>query len=1056
MLNWIIEVSLRHRKLVLVLSALVAALGVYSVQHLSVDAFPDVTDVMVQINTVAPALGPAEVEQQISAKVEQVMGGLPRLKLVRSMSKFGLSQVTLVFEDGTDIYFARAQVLERLQAVELPQGLERPTMGPVATGLGEIYHFLVTAPGGDLGDTRTLTDWVIKPQLLSVPGVAEVNAWGGLEMQFQIVIDPMRLVKYGLAARDVVEAVERSNANVGGGLARASGEDLLVHGVGIVTNEAQIGAIPIRSEDGRSVRVRDVADVVRGHETRRGVVTADGRGEVVLGLGFMLMGENSHVVAGRLREKMEEVKKTLPEGTKIDVVYDRTDLVDHVIGTVKRNLFEGALLVIAVLFVFLGNFRAALIVAAAIPLSMLFAFSLMVRAGIAGTLMSLGALDFGLIVDSSVIMIENSVRHLGAAPPGQSVAEIVARASKEVRKPTMFGELIIMIVYLPILALEGVEGKLFKPMALTVVFALLGSMFFSLTLMPVLASLALGRSGRAHHEPWVVRVFKWMYRPLVRFTVDHPIVTISAALIAVAGTVPIAMGLGSVFVPKLDEGSIVINTVRFPGVSVDESVRIGTRIERLMLEQFPNEVARIWTRTGTPEVATDPMGLEVSDVFVMLRPRERWTAARTREELEQRMRGVLKSLPGMAFSFTQPIEMRFNEMISGVRTDVGVKVFGDEYDVLKELATKVQTILAGVRGAAEPAVEPVAGQPVLEVTLDQEALSRHGLQAKDVLDLVEAAGGLEVGEIRTGQRRLPLSIRLPEKFVNNVDVFSTLIVPTPDGQRLPLKSLAKVERLSGPLVINREWGKRRVVVTTNVVGRDLGSFVSEASERIEEKLGDELRKRGCRVEFGGQYENLVRASKTLSYVVPIALLLILVLVYSTYGNVRDSLRVFTGVPFSLVGGVLALHFRHMPLSISAGVGFIALAGVSVLADMVMVSTIRQILAQGVGVRQAVLAAAEQRLRPVLMTALVASLGFIPMAFNTGIGSEVQRPLATVVIGGLISSTILTLFVLPTLFAALRVRQRREPSPPERPAPGQAPGSEPGVHEPSAAPPAAKP
>jgi cobalt-zinc-cadmium resistance protein CzcA len=1024
MLNWIIEASLRHRKLVLVIAALVAALGFYSVQQLSIDAFPDVTDVMVQINTVAPALGPAEVEQQISAKVEQVMGGLPKLKLVRSMSKFGLSQVTLVFDDGTDIYFARAQVLERLQGVELPAGLARPTMGPVATGLGEIYHYIITAPGGDLTDTRTLHDWVVKPQLLAVKGVAEVNSWGGLEMQFQIVIDPIRLVKHGLTARDVVEAVERSNANVGGGLARASGEDLLIHGIGVVTNESEIGAITIRSVDGRAIRIRDVADVVRGHETRRGVVTADGTGEVVLGLGFMLMGENSHIVAGRLHEKMDEIKKSLPEGTKIDVVYDRTDLVDHVIGTVKRNLFEGALLVIAVLFVFLGHFRASLIVAAAIPLSMLFAFSLMVRAGIAGTLMSLGALDFGLIVDSSVIMIENSVRHLGHAPKGRSVTEIVAEASKEVRKPTMFGELIIMIVYLPILALEGVEGKLFKPMALTVVFALLGSMFFSLTLMPVLASLLLGRGERAHREPWVVRLLKWLYRPLVRFTVSHPLVTIGAAIIAVAGTVPIGLSLGSVFVPKLDEGSIVINTVRFPGVSVDESVRVGTQIERLLLAKFPDEVSRIWSRTGTPEVATDPMGLEVSDVFVMLNPSERWKVAHTREDLEARMRDLLKSMPGMAFSFTQPIEMRFNEMISGVRTDVGVKVFGDDYDQLKEHATNVQKILAGVRGAAEPAVEAVAGQPVLQVRLDQEALSRYGLQARDVLDLVEAAGGREVGEIRTGQQRFPLSIRLPDRYIGNADLFSTLLVPAPDGQRLPLKTLAKVERVTGPLVINREWGKRRVVVTTNVVDRDLGSFVAEAADKIEEKMGADLRKTSCRIEFGGQYENLVRASKTLSYVVPFALLLILILVYSTYGNVRDSLRVFTGVPFSLVGGVLALHFRHMPLSISAGVGFIALAGVSVLADMVMVSTIRQILGQGVPVRQAVLAAAEQRLRPVMMTALVASLGFIPMAFNTGVGAEVQRPLATVVIGGLISSTILTLFVLPTLFAALRFGSRR--------------------------------
>ncbi|MCC7140029.1 MAG: efflux RND transporter permease subunit [Planctomycetes bacterium] len=1024
MLNWIIEASLRHRKLVLVLSGLLVALGLVSLQHLSVDAFPDVTDVMVQINTVAPALGPLEVEQQISAKVEQVMGGLPRLKLVRSMSKFGLSQVTLVFDEGTDVYFARAQVLERLQSVEIPQGLERPTLGPIATGLGEIYHYMITTPGNDLTDTRSLHDWVVKPQLLSVQGVAEVNSWGGFELQYQIVLDPLRLAKHGLTARDVVEAVERSNANVGGGLARGAAEDLLVHGIGVATTVQEIGAITIRSVDGRPIRVRDVADVVKGYETRRGIVTGNGRGEIVMGLAFMLMGENSHEVADRLKAKMEEVKKALPEGTRVDVLYDRTDLVDHVIGTVERNLFEGALLVVAILFLFLGHFRAALIVAAAIPLSMLFAFNLMVQAGIAGTLMSLGALDFGLIVDSSVIMIENSVRHLDLDRSGRKVTDIVAEASKEVRKPTMFGELIIMIVYLPILALEGVEGKLFRPMALTVVFALIGSMVLSLTLMPVLASLLLGRRrATGHHEPLLVRALKALYRPVVRFAVAHPTLTIGAAVVAVAGTVPIALGLGSVFVPKLDEGSVVINTVRFPGVSVDESVRIGTQVERLLLDRFPDEVERVWTRTGTPEVATDPMGLEVSDVFVMLTHRERWKRARTKAELEKGFRDALKSLPGMAFSFTQPIEMRFNEMISGVRTDVGVKVFGDDFETLKTHATKVQRILSGIRGAAEPAMEPVAGQPVLQVRLDPEALSRHGLQGGDVLDLVAAAGGLEVGEVRTGQRRFPLAMRLPERYVGNADLFGTLLVPAPDGQRLPLTSLAKVERVSGPLVVNREWGKRRVVVTTNVVGRDLGGFVTEASEKIEAEMGKALRETGCRVEFGGQYENLVRASKTLSYVVPLALLLILVLVYSTYGNVRDSLRVFTGVPFALVGGVLALHFRDMPFSISAGVGFIALAGVSVLADMVMVSTIRQHLDLGMGVREAALTGAEQRLRPVLMTALVASLGFIPMAVNTGVGAEVQRPLATVVIGGLVSSTLLTLFVLPTLFSLLGRRRR---------------------------------
>ncbi len=1021
MLNWIIDASLRHRGLVLLLAGLFVAGSVLSLRHLSIDALPDATDVMVQVNTVAPALGPEEVEKQISAKVEQVMGGLPHVELVRSMSKFGLSQVTLVFEDGTDVYFARAQVLERLQAVDLPEGIARPTMGPVATGLGEIYHYVLSLPSGDLTEARTLHDWVVKPQLLSVRGVAEVNTWGGYELQYQVLVDPIRLARYGLSLHEVTQALERGNLNVGGGVAGAAGEALLVHGVGIVTTEKEIGGITIRSEDGQAVRIRDVAEVAKGHEIRRGVVTADGRGEVVLGLGFMLLGENSHEVAARLRQRMEIVKRMLPEGARVDVLYDRTTLVDKVIGTVKRNLLEGALLVVAILFLFLGNLRAAVIVAGAIPLSMLFAFDMMIQTGIAGTLMSLGALDFGLIVDSSVIMVENSVRRLDSDRTDLPVVEVVAKASKEVRKPTMFGELIIMIVYLPLLALQGVEGKLFRPMALTVVFALAGSMVLSLTVMPVLASLFLSR--RAHHrEPLILGVLKALYRPVVRYAVRHPVFVIGSAAIVVAGTVPLALSLGSVFIPQLDEGSIVINTVRFPGVSIPESARVGTRIERLLLREFPDEISRIWTRTGTPEVATDPMGQEVSDVFVMLTPRGRWKRAHTKAELVVEMRRELRAFPGMSFAFTQPIEMRFNEMISGVRTDVGVKIFGDDYDTLRDLAEKVQQLLARIPGAADPAAEPLAGQPVLRVELDPESLSRYGLQAKDVLDFVEAAGGTKVGEIRDGARLFPLTVWLPERYRDNPALFGSMLVTTPDGRRLPLSRLAHVKRTKGPLVINREWAKRRVVVTTNVVGRDLAGFVAEAQRRIETELGDDLRKAGSRVEFGGQFENLVRASRTLAVVVPIALLLILILVFSTYGNIRDSLRVFTGVPFALVGGVLALHFRGMPFSISAGVGFIALAGVSVLADMVMVSTIRRYLAEGRPVREAVLSAADQRLRPVLMTALVAGLGFVPMAVNTGVGAEVQRPLATVVIGGLISSTALTLVVLPTLFAALKGRK----------------------------------
>ncbi|MHC4669896.1 MAG: efflux RND transporter permease subunit [Planctomycetota bacterium] len=1027
MLNWIIEASLRNRNLVLVFAILLIVTGVFSMRELSFDAFPDVTDVMVQVNTVAPSLSPVEIEQQISAKVEQAMGGLPSLKLVRSMSKFGLSQLTLVFEDGTDLYLARSQVLERLQSVELPEGFERPTMGPIATGLGEIYHYLVTAPTGDLTDSRILHDWVIKPQLLSVPGVAEVNTWGGLKRQFQVVVDPARLVKHGLTLKDLQAALERSNVNVGGGVARTSGEILLVHGVGLVTTTAQIGGITIESEDGRPIRVRDVAEVVEGHEIRRGVVTAEGRGEAILGLGFMLMGENSHEVATRIRERLEEAERSLPEGSKVRVLYDRTELVDLVINTVKKNLFEAALLVIAILFLFLGDVRAALIVALAIPLSMLFAFNFMLRAGIAGTLMSLGAIDFGLIVDSSVVMVENSVRHLQEDRSKRSVTEIVAEASKEVRKPTMFGELIIMIVYLPILALHGVEGKLFTPMALTVVFALLGSLILSMTLMPVLASFLLTRRAAAHKEPWIIRAAKWCYRPAVEFAVKHRVLVLGSALIVVLGTVPIGAKLGSIFVPELDEGSLVINTVRLPGVSIEESARFSTEIERLLKREFPSEIKSIWTRTGSPEVATDPMGIEVSDVFIMLHPRSSWKRASTKEELEEKIDHVLRRLPGMNYAFTQPIQMRFNEMIAGVRTDVGIKVFGDDFDVLRDFTTRIESLLRSVPGAAQPAAQPLVGQPVLQVKLDPEALSRYGLKSRDVLDLVEAAGGTKVGEIRVGQMRFPLALRLPAHYTDNPDLFGTLIVSTPDGQRLPLSKLASIQRTSGPMVIHREWTKRRALVTVNVAGRDLGSFVSEVKRRIDEELGEELHEAGCRVEFGGQYENLVRASQTLAYVVPLALFLILVLVYSTYGNLGDSLRVFTGVPFAMVGGVLALYLRDMPFSVSAGVGFIALSGVAVLADMVMVSTIRQLLAEGrLSVREAVLTAAVRRLRPVLMTALVAGLGFVPMALNTGVGAEVQRPLATVVIGGLISSTILTLFVLPTLYVTLK-EKRSEPT-----------------------------
>ncbi|MCC6741122.1 MAG: efflux RND transporter permease subunit [Planctomycetia bacterium] len=1021
MLNFIIDASLRHRFAVIALSAVLAAWGAWSAARLPVDAFPDVTDVMVQVNTVAPGTSPEEMELQVSARIEAAMGGMPGLKLVKSMSKYSLSQVTLVFEDGTDVWKARGQVLERLQGVELPGWGGKPEMGPVATGLGEVFHYVVTARGTDPTAARTHQDWILKPRLQSVPGVAEVNSWGGFERQVQVAVDTARLVKHGLTLNDVLEALERSNLNVAGGVARGSGEDLVIRGVGAAATAEDVGGVAVQTVDGLAVRVRDVADVRDGWKLRTGVVTHQGRGEAVLGLGFMLMGENSRDVTARLRARFEEVKAELPAGTGARVLYDRTELVDKVLRTVRTNLSEGALLVVAVLFLFLGNFRAALIVASAIPLSMLFAASAMVQAGIAGTVMSLGAIDFGLIVDSTVIVVENSVRRLDSDTTGRPVREIVADAVREVRAPTLFGELIIMIVYVPVLALHGVEGKLFRPMALTLIFALAGSMLFSLTLMPALASLLL-RRGRAHAEPWIVRTLRRAYAPVVRFAVEHRALVLGAALLTVAGSVPIALRLPTTFVPKFDEGTLVVSAVRFPGVGAEESARFSTRVERLLLDRFPPEIRDVWTRSGTPEVATDPMGMEQSDIFVTLRPRGEWTKARTREELVRAVEGVLRPLPGLAFVFSQPIEMRFNEMVAGVRTDVGVKVFADDFEQLRELAGRVAAVLARVPGAEEPQPERLTGQPVLEVRLDPEALSRHGLRAADVLDLVEAAGGRQAGEIRDGQRRFPLAVTLPDSVTATPETFQNLLVPTPAGSRLPLARLARVRRVSGPLVINREWGKRRAIVSVNVKGGDLGGFVREARRRIEAELGAELKSKGARVEFGGQYENLVRAAGTLAWVVPLALLLILVLVGATYGNLPDSLRVFTGVPFAAAGGVLALHVCGLPFSVSAAVGFVALSGVSVLADMVMVSRIRQLAEEGLAVKDAALEAAQQRLRPVLMTALVAGLGFLPMAASTGVGAEVQRPLATVVIGGLFTSTLLTLFVLPTLYVALRGRR----------------------------------
>lgn len=1012
MLNRVIHWSLNHRLVVIVAWALVAVLGVTAFVRLPLDAFPDTTPVQVQVNTVAPALSPLEIERQVSAPLEQTISGLPKLKEVRSTSRFGMSQVTVIFEDGTDIYLSRQMVMERVQGVALPPGIEKPKLGPVATGLGEVFHYLLTAKDKTLAELRTLHDWVVKPQMGSVAGVAEVNTWGGDERRIEIVVDPGELAKRGLTMDRLIEAVERDNANVGGGTIDQAGESSLVQGIGIVTTLQDIEAIGITAKDGVPVRVADVARVVEGREIRRGAVTADGKGEAVLGLGFMLMGENSHDVTTRLKARLEEVKKTLPKGVEVATAYDRTSLVDKVLNTVEKNLLEGAILVIAVIFVFLGNFRAGLIVALAIPLSMLFAFDLMLRFGIAGSLMSLGAIDFGLIVDSSVIMIENSERRLSEDKSDRRIIDVVRDAAVEVRKPTMFGELIIMIVFLPILALEGVEGKLFRPMALTVIFALLGSMVMSLTLMPVLASFSLKRK-KEEREPFLARRLKEIYRPFLLFALRWRAAVIAIALVCLGGAGLLATRLGSEFVPRLMEGSIVINTVRLASISLDESVRYGSLLERALLEKFPHEIERIWTRTGSAEIATDPMGVELSDIFLTLNPREKWRHGRTQGELVAAMEKELKSLPGMRMIFTQPIEMRVNEMIAGIRSDVGIKIFGDDFETLKAKAKEVEKAVKAIPGAADVSVEQVTGQPLLQVEIDRNATARYGIPAREVLEVIEALGGRDVGMMQEGDRRFPMAVRIADRYRVEPEDLGRILVTAGSGERIPLSLLTRIKSSEGPSTINREWGKRRVVVQANVRGRDVGRFVTDVQNSIEREV---KLPSGYYVRYGGQFENLQRAQQRLLIVIPVALALIFTLLCFTYGRVLDAARVFTGVPFAAVGGIVALWLRDIPFSISAGVGFVALSGVSVLGDMVLVSAVRDLLAKGIPLIEAIQKAAERRLRPVLMTAMVASFGFIPMALNTGIGAEVQRPLATVVIGGVVSSTLLTLLVLPVLYA----------------------------------------
>lgn len=1036
MFERIIRFAIEQRYLVLLAVLSMAGLGIASYQKLPIDAVPDITNVQVQVNTSAPGFTPLETEQRITYPVETAMAGLPGLQQTRSISRSGLSQVTVIFKDGTDLFFARQLVNERLQQAreQLPEGVES-AMGPISTGLGEIFLWTIEAEPGARKedgseytptDLRVIQDWVIKPQLRNVPGVAEVNTIGGFAKQFQVAPDTRRLAAYRLTLADVIAALERNNANVGAGYIERNGEQLLVRAPGQVGSLEDIANIVVANVDGTPIRLRNVAEVGLGRELRTGAATEDGR-EVVLGTVFMLIGENSRTVAKAAAAKLDEINRTLPAGVKAVTVYDRTQLVDKAIATVKRNLTEGAILVVAVLFLFLGNIRAALITAMVIPLAMLFTFTGMFSNRISANLMSLGALDFGIIVDGAVVIVENAIRRLAHAQQHhgrlltrrERMHEVFA-ASKEARRALIYGQLIIMVVYLPIFALTGVEGKMFHPMAFTVVLALLGAMILSVTFVP--AAIALFISGKVKEEEnLLMRGARRAYEPVLDWVMARRALVFACAAVLVLLSGLLASRMGSEFVPSLGEGDFALQSLRTPGTSLSQSVAMQEALERQVLVKVP-EVQRMFSRTGTAEIASDPMPPNISDAYVMLKPKEQWPdPKKSRAQLEAEIQEAANGVPGSAYELSQPIQLRFNELISGVRSDVAVKVFGDDMAVLNQTAEQIAGVLRQVQGSSEVKVEQTSGLPVLTVNIDRQRAARYGLNVGDIQDNVSVAiGGREAGTLFEGDRRFDLIVRLPESLRSDIDALSRMLIPVPAPANatdsrigfITLGEVARLELVQGPNQVSRENGKRLVVVSANVRGRDIGSFVAEASGNIERQVKLQA---GYWTTWGGQFEQLQSAAQRLQIVVPVALLLVFTLLLMMFNNVRDGLVVFTGIPFALTGGVVALWLRDIPLSISAGVGFIALSGVAVLNGLVMISFIRSLREEGRGLDAAIREGALTRLRPVLMTALVASLGFVPMALATGTGAEVQRPLATVVIGGILSSTTLTLLVLPALY-----------------------------------------
>ncbi|HCS63202.1 MAG TPA: CusA/CzcA family heavy metal efflux RND transporter [Cellvibrio sp.] len=1033
MIESILHAAINRRWLVMITVLALIALGLWNYHRLPIDAVPDITNVQVQINTEAPGYSPLETEQRITYPVETALAGLPKLNYTRSISRYGLSQVTVVFDEGTDIYFARNLINERLGQIKsaLPENIE-PMMGPIATGLGEIFMYTVEATSSsekgaeqvDAMALRELQDWVIRPQLMQVKGVVEINAIGGYTRQYHITPEPIKLLQWGLTFDDLINALKNNNDNRGAGYLERNGQQLLVRTQGQLTNISDIENLIVSNPKGVAVRIGDLAQVAIGKELRTGAATQNGR-ETVLGTALMLKGENSRTVARALAIKLEDINRSLPEGVSAIAVYNRTQLVDKTISTVQKNLLEGALLVIAVLFLLLGNLRAALITAAVIPIAMLMTITGMVEAGVSANLMSLGALDFGLIVDGAVIIVENCIRRLGEAQRGGTLdvktrLQLAYEATSEVIRPSLFGVGIITLVYLPIFTLTGVEGKMFHPMAITVVIALTAALILSLTFVP--AAIALIMNGKiAEHENRFMQAAKKAYQPLLLGAFKQRSLVLGGSVVLVIFSIWLSTRLGSEFIPQLDEGDIALHALRIPGTGLDQAVAMQTLLEA-RIKQFP-EVDKVFAKIGTADIATDPMPPSVADNYVIFKPRSEWpNPKREKADLVTAIETAVRELPGNNYEFTQPIQMRFNELISGVRSDLGIKVIGDDLAQLQTSAAEILEVLEKIPGAADARMEQITGLPVLTVTPKRDQLAAYGLTVSTLQDLVATAiAGESAGLIYEGDRRFELVVRLPEKLRNDLSALERLPVPikTEPGF-VPLNEVASIELAPAPNQVSRENGKRLAIVTANVRGRDLGSFVSEVQTRIASEVKLPA---GYWLNYGGTFEQLESASKRLAIVVPLTLLMVIALLVMAFGSIKDALIIFTGVPLALTGGVLALWLRDMPMSMSAGVGFIALSGIAVLNGLVMLAFIRQLYLEHGDLMEAIIQGALTRLRPVLMTALVASLGFVPMAFNVGIGAEVQRPLATVVIGGIISSTLLTLLILPVLYGLVHGRKK---------------------------------